>query len=144
MKLRDMNKDLTTTRTYKELMENLQEPKEFEKKYPYYKSAKFDDRVSHCGYPDYMWQAGVEGTYVVLRKIPFSNNSLFIYNEYIGGNSNEEYITKMMIVSQKERENILDYWDKIQDESELKFENDCISASIRDNRENYVEDEEEM
>ena len=27
-----MNKDLTTTRSYKELMDNLQEPEEFEKK----------------------------------------------------------------------------------------------------------------
>jgi len=140
----DMNEDLTTTRTYDELMENLQELRDFEKKYPYYKSAKFDDRVSHCGYPNYMWQAGVEGTYVVLRKIPFSRNSLFIHNEYIGGDSNEEYITKMMIVSEKERENVLDYWDKIQDENELQFENKCISASIREDIENNMENEEEM
>ena len=131
----DMNKDLTTTRSYKELMENLQEPEEFEKKFPLYRKAKFDDRISHCGYPNYMWQAGVEGTYIVLKKIPYSNNSIFIHNEYIGGDLNEEYVTKLMIVSEKEREIILDHWDRIQDENEMQFESDYISSVLRNSTE---------
>lgn len=130
----DMNKDLTTTRTYEELLDNLQEIEEFAKKFPLYNRAKFDDKISHCGYPDYMWQAGVEGTYIVLKKISHSNNSLFIYNEYIGGFENEEYNTKMMIVSEQEREIILDYWDKIQDENESQFEKKCIESATMSNK----------
>lgn len=140
----DMNKDLTTTRSYEELMGNLQKPEEFEKKFPLYRKTKFDDKISHCGYPNYMWQAGVEGTYIVLKKIPYSNNSLFIHNEYIGGDSNEEYITKMMIVSEKEREIVLDYWDKIQDENEMQFESDYMSSALRNSTEQEeIENEEE-
>lgn len=139
----DMNKDLTTTRSYEELLNNLQEPEEFEKKFPLYKKAKFDDRVSHCGYPDYMWQADVEGTHVVLRKIPDSNNSLFIYNEYIGRDSNEEYITKMMIVSGKEREFILEHWNKIQFENEMQFEKRYISSVLRNSSEEEIVENEE-
>lgn len=140
----DMNKDLTTTRSYEELMENLQKPEEFEKKFPLHRKTKFDDKISHCGYPNYMWQAGVEGTYIVLKKIPYSNNSLFIHNEYIGGDSNEEYITKMMIVSEKERETVLDYWDKIQDENEMQFESDYMSSVLRNSAEQEeIENEEE-
>ena len=141
----DMNKDLTTTRSYEELLNNLQEPEEFEKRFPLYKKAKFDDRVSHCGYPDYMWQADVEGTYVVLRKIPDSNNSIFIYNEYIGGDLNEEYMTKMMIVSEKEREIILEYWNKIQFENEMQFEKGYISSVLRNSTEGaeIVDNEED-
>lgn len=69
-----------------------------------------------------------------MKKISHSNNSLFIYNEYIGGFENEEYNTKMMIVSEQEREIILDYWDKIQDENESQFEKKCIESATMSNK----------
>ncbi len=57
------NKNLETTRTYKEIMDNMISFKDFTKIYPYniYEKIRHaEGSVSHCGYPDYMWQSGAE------------------------------------------------------------------------------------
>ena len=57
------NINLETNRSYKEIMDNLMDMKTFTEKYPYeyYKKIKYgEESVSHCGYPDYMWQSGAE------------------------------------------------------------------------------------
>lgn len=59
----DTNPQLNTNRTYKEIMDNLMNLEDFVKKYPYKYFEEFrygKDSVSHCGYPDYMWQSGAE------------------------------------------------------------------------------------
>lgn len=57
------NINLETNRSYKEIMNNLMDMKSFTEKYPYkyYKEIKYaEGSISHCGYPDYMWQSGAE------------------------------------------------------------------------------------
>lgn len=57
------NINLETNRSYKEIMDNLMDLESFTEKYPYkyYKEIiNSDESISHCGYPDYMWQSGAE------------------------------------------------------------------------------------
>ncbi len=57
------NINLETNRSYKEIMDNLMDMKSFTDKYPYkyYREIRYAEGiVSHCGYPDYMWQSGAE------------------------------------------------------------------------------------
>lgn len=57
------NKNLETDRTYNEIMDNLMSYEEFTAIYPYniYEKIRYaDGSISHCGYPDYMWQSGAE------------------------------------------------------------------------------------
>lgn len=56
----NMNKELNSTRTYEELVNSLIDEKVFAEKYPFYKSVEYKNSISHCGYPDYMWQSGTE------------------------------------------------------------------------------------
>lgn len=57
------NINLKTNRSYKEIMNNLMDIKSFTEKYPYkyYREIRYaEGSISHCGYPDYMWQSGAE------------------------------------------------------------------------------------
>lgn len=57
------NINLETNRSYKEIMNNLMDMKSFTEKYPYkyYEKIRYaEGSISHCGYPDYMWQSGAE------------------------------------------------------------------------------------
>lgn len=67
------NKNLETYRTYNEIMDNLMSFKEFTEIYPYkiYEKIRHTEgSISHCGYPDYMWQSGAER-----RLYKYSTNS---------------------------------------------------------------------
>ena len=67
------NKNLETNRTYNEIMDNLMSFKEFTEIYPYkiYEKIRHTEgSISHCGYPDYMWQSGAER-----RLYKYSTNS---------------------------------------------------------------------
>lgn len=55
------NKTLNTNRSYDEITDTLVEEQEFKNKYPFYnKIMRQVGQISHCGYPDYMWQSGAE------------------------------------------------------------------------------------
>ena len=57
------NKNLETDRTYKKIIDNLISMEEFEEIYSYkfYEDIRYKEgSISHCGYPDYMWQSGAE------------------------------------------------------------------------------------
>ena len=145
------NKNLETNRTYKEIMDNLMSMQEFTEKYPYefYKKIQYKEgRISHCGYPDYMWQSGAEGTYINLAPIPNSTNYVFEYNKFVGGMEDDGYITEFAIVSNKEKDTILEYWDKILDRHEEQFEIDFMTSMQKNMEEKEKqedeEDEEEM
>ena len=141
---KNANPTLETNRTYKEIMDNLIDLDSFTKKFPYKYYDEFrynDESISHCGYPDYMWQSGAEGTYIHLAKIPNSTNWVFEYNEYIGGPELDDYIVKFAIVSDKEKETILKHWDELQYRNELQFEKDYVESVAR--RKECQEDEEE-
>ena len=141
---KNANPTLETNRTYKEIMESLIDFDSFTNKFPYKYYDEFrynDESISHCGYPDYMWQSGAEGTYIHLAKIPNSTNWVFEYNEYIGGPELDDYIVKFAIVSDKEKETILKHWDELQYRNELQFEKDYVESVAR--RKECQEDEEE-
>lgn len=63
-----------------------------------------------------------------MAQIPNSTNWVFEYNKYIGGPEPDDYITKFEIVSDKEKETILKYWNEIQYRNELQFEKNYISS----------------
>ena len=114
---KNANPTLETNRTYKEIMESLIDFDSFTNKFPYKYYDEFrynDESISHCGYPDYMWQSGAEGTYIHLAKIPKSANWVFEYNKYVGGPEPDDYIVKFAIVSDKEKETILKHWNELQ------------------------------
>lgn len=141
---KNANPTLETNRTYKEIMESLIDFDSFTNKFPYKYYDEFrynDESISHCGYPDYMWQSGAEGTYIHLAKIPNSTNWVFEYNEYIGGPELDDYIVKFAIVSDKEKETILKHWDELQYRNELQFEKDYVESVAR--RKECQEDEGE-
>lgn len=141
---KNANPTLETNRTYKEIMESLIDFDSFTNKFPYKYYDEFrynEESISHCGYPDYMWQSGAEGTYIHLAKIPNSTNWVFEYNEYIGGPELDDYIVKFAIVSDKEKETILKHWDELQYRNELQFEKDYVESVAR--RKECQEDEEE-
>ena len=141
---KNANPTLETNRTYKEIMESLIDFDSFTNKFPYKYYDEFrynDESISHCGYPDYMWQSGAEGTYIHLATIPNSTNWVFEYNEYIGGPELDDYIVKFAIVSDKEKETILKHWDELQYRNELQFEKDYVESVAR--RKECQEDEEE-
>ena len=121
---------------------------EFTEKYPYefYKKIQYKEgSISHCGYPDYMWQSGAEGTYIHLAPIPNSTNYVFEYNKFVGGMEDDGYITEFAIVSKKEKDTILEYWDKIQNRHEEHFEIDFMTSMHKNMEEKEEqEDEEEM
>lgn len=126
------NPILQTDRSYKDIMNQIMDFKSFTNKFPYKYYSEFRDdevSISHCGYPDYMWQAGVEGTYIHLSKIPNSTNWVFEYNKCVG--EQDEYITKFAIVSEKEKETILKHWNEIQYRNELQFEEDYMESLAR-------------
>lgn len=146
---KNANPTLETNRTYKEIMESLIDFDSFTNKFPYKYYDEFrynDESISHCGYPDYMWQSGAEGTYIHLAKIPNSTNWVFEYNEYIGGPELDDYIVKFAIVSDKEKETILKHWNELQYQNELQFEKDYIECVARRNEKEQQseEDGEEM
>ena len=146
---KNANPTLETNRTYKEIMESLIDFDSFTNKFPYKYYDEFrynDESISHCGYPDYMWQSGAEGTYIHLAKIPKSANWVFEYNKYIGEPEPDDYITKFAIVSDKEKETILKYWNELQYQNELQFEKDYIECVARRNEKEQQseEDGEEM
>ena len=134
----NINIELNSTRTYDEIINNLIDEEVFVQKYPFYKSIDYEDSISHCGYPDYMWQSGAEGTFIELDKIPNSKNNVFTYNEYIGGTNNDGYITKVAIVSEEERKVILKHWDDFQYRNELQFERDYINSVMSQNQEKAI------
>ena len=141
---KNANPTLETNRTYKEIMESLIDFDSFTNKFPYKYYDEFrynDESISHCGYPDYMWQSGAEGTYIHLAKIPQSTNWVFEYNNYVGGPEPDDYIVKFAIVSDKEKETILKHWDELQYRNELQFEKDYVESVAR--RKESQEDEEE-
>ena len=141
---KNANPTLETNRTYKEIMESLIDFDSFTNKFPYKYYDEFrynDESISHCGYPDYMWQSGAEGTYIHLAKIPKSTNWVFEYNNYVGGPEPDDYIVKFAIVSDKEKETILKHWDELQYRNELQFEKDYVESVAR--RKECQEDEEE-
>lgn len=146
---KNANPTIKTDRTYKEIMDNLIDLDSFTKKFPYKYYDEFrynEESISHCGYPDYMWQSGAEGTYIHLAKIPKSANWVFEYNKYIGEPEPYDYITKFAIVSDKEKETILKYWNELQYQNELQFEKDYIECVARRNEKEQQseEDGEEM
>ncbi len=60
---KNSNINLDTNRSYKEIMNSLMDIESFTEKYPYnyYKEIRYaEGSISHCGYPDYMWQSGAE------------------------------------------------------------------------------------
>ena len=85
----------------------------------------------------------LSGTYINLAKIPNSTNSVFEYNQYVGGLDPDEYITKFAIVSEEERKTILKHWDEIQYRNELQFEKDYIASVMRKEKEELEEELEE-
>lgn len=126
------NPILETNRSYKKIKNHLIGFNKFTDKFSYKYYNQFrnnDESISHCGYPDYMWQAGVEGTYIHLSKIPNSINWVFEYNKCVG--EQDEYITKFAIVSEKEKETILKHWNEIQYRNELQFEEDYMESLAR-------------
>lgn len=128
------NPILETNRSYKEIKNHLIGFNKFTDKFSYKYYNQFrnnDESISHCGYPDYMWQAGVEGTYIHLSKIPNSTNWVFEYNKCVG--EQDEYITKFAIVSEKET--ILKHWNEIQYRNELQFEKDYMESLARRRKE---------
>lgn len=67
------NNNIETNRTYKKIMDNLMSFNDFSEKYSYkdYKKIRHTEgSISHCGYPDYMWQSGAER-----RLYKYSSNS---------------------------------------------------------------------
>ncbi len=146
---KNANPTLETNRTYKEIIDSLMSFKSFTDKFPYKYYEKFrleEDSISHCGYPDYMWQSGTEGNFIHLAKIPNSTNWVFEYNKYIGGPEPDDYIVKFAIVSDKEKETILKYWDELQYKNELQFEKDYMKSFDRrkENQHESQEDEESI
>ena len=62
-KYKETNINLDTNRNYDEIKNDLIIATEFFKKYNYkfYREIEFKEGcISHCGYPDYMWQSGAE------------------------------------------------------------------------------------
>lgn len=60
---KNANQTLKSDRAYKEIIDNLIDFESFTKKFPYkyYKEFRYNEKsISHCGYPDYMWQSGAE------------------------------------------------------------------------------------
>lgn len=57
------NIKLENNRSYEEIMNHLMDMQSFTEKYPYeyYEEISYKEgSISHCGYPDYMWQSGAE------------------------------------------------------------------------------------
>lgn len=144
---KNANPTLKTDRTYKEIMNNLIDFDSFTNKFPYKYYDEFrynDESIFHCGYPDYMWQSGAEGTYIHLAKIPQSTNWVFEYNQYIGESDPDDYIVKFAIVSDREKNTILKHWDKFQEHNEVQFEKDYMESLARKREQESEADEEEM
>ena len=83
--------------------------------------------------------------HILLVPIPNSTNYIFEYNRYVGGMENDGYITEFAIVSNKEKDTILNYWDDLQDKHETQFEIDYMNSIQKDKR--FIEEqkhEEEM
>lgn len=62
-KYKDTNINLDTNRSYEKIKSDLIGITEFFEKYNYkfYREIQYKEGcISHCGYPDYMWQSGVE------------------------------------------------------------------------------------
>lgn len=142
------NPMLQTDRSYKDIMDKLMDFKSFTNKFPYKYYSEFRDdevSISHCGYPDYMWQSGAEGNFIHLAKIPNSTNWIFEYNQYIGGSEADDYIVKFAIISDKEKETILKHWDDFQERNEINFEKEymeCLARKIE--KEQQSEEDEEV
>lgn len=72
-KYKETNINLDTNRNYDEIKNDLIIATEFFKKYNYrfYREIEYKEGcISHCGYPDYMWQSGVERN---IYKISFNS-----------------------------------------------------------------------
>lgn len=83
--------------------------------------------------------------HILLVPIPNSTNYIYEYNRYVGGMENDGYITEFAIVSNKEKDTILNYWDDLQDKHETQFEIDYMNSIQKDK--GFIEeqeDEEEM
>lgn len=141
------NPNLQTNRSYKEIMGELMDFESFTDKFPYkyYLEIKNNKgNISHCGFPDYMWQSGAEGNFINLIKLPKSTNWIFEYNQYIGAPELDDYIVEFAIVSDKEKETIIKHWDEFQDKNEMQFERDYMAHIIRKKEEEkQCEDDEE-
>ena len=86
------------------------------------------------------------GTYIRLVPIPNKNNSIFEYNQYVGEPEIGSYQIKYAIVSEKERQTILNHWNEFQLENEIQFEKDymaSIAARRKYEQEKNEEEEEE-
>ena len=82
------------------------------------------------------------GTYIRLVPIPNTTNSIFEYIQYVG----EQDQIKYAIVSEKERQTILNHWNEFQLENEIQFEKDymaSIAARRKYEQEKNEEEEEE-
>lgn len=83
--------------------------------------------------------------YLHLAPIPNNTNYVFEYNKFVGGMEDDEYITEFAIVSNKEKDTILEQWDKIQNRHEEHFEIDFMTSMQKNMEEKEEqEDEEEM
>ena len=86
------------------------------------------------------------GTYIRLVPIPNTTNSIFEYNQYVGEPEIDSYQIKYAIVSEKERQTILNHWNEFQLENEIQFEKDymaSIAARRKYEQEKNEEEEEE-
>lgn len=116
--------------TYEQIKSRLKTIEEFQNEMSLekmYSLLRTQERISHCGYPDYMPQAGAEGTYISLTPIPNTDNWIFEYNKYTGGEYPDEYETTYCIVSSEEKNIIISHWDEKQYQNELAFEVAWIS-----------------
>lgn len=84
------------------------------------------------------------GTYIELDQIPNSKNSLFTYNKFIGGSTNEEYITSMAIISEEERNTVLEHWNQYQERNESQFERDYMNSAMQKRTEQVEDIETEL
>ena len=86
------------------------------------------------------------GDYINIAPIPNSTNYIYEFNHYVGG-LDDEYVTKLAIVSNIEKDTILKHWDAIQDRHETQFEIDYMNSTQKDRaffEEEHEDDEEEM
>jgi len=108
-------KELNSNRSYEEIKESLISQENFAVKYPLmYEFMNKKEYTYHCGYPDYMWESGVDGTHIKIYDIPNTTNKLFVYVLYTWENNDEICKSYYGIVSEKESKNILKFWNDFQ------------------------------
>lgn len=129
---------LSANKTYEQIIKVSIPQERFNKRYSFPLESK--EHICMNAYPDYMPEESQPQDYDTLDKLP-NNNYLFRHAVFKGyDNLTNDYIyeTYYNIISEQEKEKVINYWKQIQEKNEIDFENQYIANIYGITKEQYL------